>query len=215
MDDVLDRYIQVTGGEESYLAYENSRMEGVIEIAAQGLRGEVFVYHEAPNRRRVVMTIPGIGEVIRVYNGEHGWEINPLLGPRVLTEDELSTEKIDSAFNGALYMDSLYPDREMVGANTFNGVNSWEIRLTTDTGNSRNVHYDQQTGLMLGMSATVPTDVITYGASISACEKGQQWQCALQLLAGMQAAGVSADVMTYSACISACGRGQQRQCARL
>ena len=29
-------------------------------------------------------------------------------------------------------------------------------------------------------------DVITYSAAISACEKGQQWQCALRLLESVQ-----------------------------
>ena len=35
-------------------------------------------------------------------------------------------------------------------------------------------------------SVSVPADVITYSASISACEKGQQCQCALGLLESMQ-----------------------------
>jgi pentatricopeptide repeat protein len=55
----------------------------------------------------------------------------------------------------------------------------------------------------------VEPDVITYNAAISACEKGGQWEKALQLLEEMQAKGVEPDVITYSATISACEKGGQ------
>ena len=55
-------------------------------------------------------------------------------------------------------------------------------------------------------------NVITYSAAISACEKGQQWQRALQLLEEMQAAGVWANAITYNAASSACGTWLWRRC---
>ena len=51
--------------------------------------------------------------------------------------------------------------------------------------------------------AGVPADVITYSAAISACGKGQQWQCTLRLLEEMRRPGVPANVITYNAAISA------------
>ena len=54
----------------------------------------------------------------------------------------------------------------------------------------------------------IPADTITYSAAISACEKGGQWQRALQLLEDMQAKGIPADTITYSAAISACEKGR-------
>ncbi len=44
--------------------------------------------------------------------------------------------------------------------------------------------------------------------AISACEKGQQWQRALQLLEATQADGVELDVISYNAAISACEKRQ-------
>merc|ERR1712151_716935 len=52
-------------------------------------------------------------------------------------------------------------------------------------------------------------DVITYSASISACEKGQQPQTTMSLLASMQPHDLAPDVITYSTAISACEKGQQ------
>ena len=54
-------------------------------------------------------------------------------------------------------------------------------------------------------------DVITYSAAISACEKGQQPQHALQLLQEMQYKGIVPNVISYSEAISACEWGQQPQ----
>ena len=52
-------------------------------------------------------------------------------------------------------------------------------------------------------------DVITYGAGISACEKGGQWPEALSLLRQMGDVKLERDVITYSAGISACEKGGQ------
>ena len=53
--------------------------------------------------------------------------------------------------------------------------------------------------------------MITYNAAISACEKGQKPQQALQLLLELPLRGLLPDVITYSAAISACEKGQKPQ----
>jgi pentatricopeptide repeat protein len=59
-------------------------------------------------------------------------------------------------------------------------------------------------------SGLVP-DVIIYSAVISACEKCQQLQQALGILAVMQPAGLVHDVITYGAAICACEKGEKWQ----
>jgi len=50
----------------------------------------------------------------------------------------------------------------------------------------------------------VQADVTTYNAAISACEKGLQWQKALELLEQMETQVYQPNVITYSAAINAC-----------
>ncbi|KAK3249083.1 hypothetical protein CYMTET_41480 [Cymbomonas tetramitiformis] len=57
--------------------------------------------------------------------------------------------------------------------------------------------------------AGVEPNVITYSSLISACEKGGQWEKALEVFAGMKKAGVEPNVITYSSLISACEKGEQ------
>ena len=46
-------------------------------------------------------------------------------------------------------------------------------------------------------------NVITYNATISVCEKGQQWMAAVALLREMQQWHMQTNVITYNATISA------------
>ena len=56
-------------------------------------------------------------------------------------------------------------------------------------------------------SLRLQADVITYAATISACEKGGQWQRALGLFEEFRSHGLQANVITYNATISACEKG--------
>ena len=53
--------------------------------------------------------------------------------------------------------------------------------------------------------------VVSISASISACEKAQQWQQALGFLAVIHRSAVLPNVISYNAAISACERGKQWQ----
>jgi pentatricopeptide repeat protein len=58
----------------------------------------------------------------------------------------------------------------------------------------------------------VQRNIITYNATIiRACEKGCQWQQALDLFEIMRSARVQRNTITYNAAISACVRGRQWQ----
>ena len=52
-------------------------------------------------------------------------------------------------------------------------------------------------------------DVITYSATISACEKGQQWITAVSLLREVQRRNKQTNVITCIATVSTCQKGQQ------
>ena len=55
------------------------------------------------------------------------------------------------------------------------------------------------------------SNVITYSAAISACEKATQAQKALELLEEMRQKGLEPDVITYNAAISACEKATQAE----
>ena len=158
-DDVLSQYVDAIGGNAAFRAHENYQASGYVEIAAQGIRGTVDLYMAAPDSRKMTMNLPGMGDVVRVYDGEFGWEINPMLGPRLLSEAELKVEQHDSRFYAVVDWEGLYPERELIGATDFRGTPCWSIQLRTEDGLERLTHFDQASGLLLGMEMTYATDM--------------------------------------------------------
>jgi pentatricopeptide repeat domain-containing protein 1 len=61
------------------------------------------------------------------------------------------------------------------------------------------------------LKAGVQPSVVAYNALIDACEKGAQWQRAVEVFEEMKVARVQPDVKLYSALISACEKGAQWQ----
>lgn len=59
-------------------------------------------------------------------------------------------------------------------------------------------------------SDDIEPTVVSYSAALSACEKGGQWELALELLELMRSQ-MQPNVFAYSACISACGAGGEWQ----
>ena len=51
----------------------------------------------------------------------------------------------------------------------------------------------------------------THNATISACEKGQQWLTATALLREMRRRHTKSDAITYKATIGACEQGEKRR----
>ncbi|CAE7582658.1 unnamed protein product, partial [Symbiodinium sp. CCMP2456] len=59
--------------------------------------------------------------------------------------------------------------------------------------------------------AKVEADVISYNSTISACDKGGQWQLAVHLFDSMRKSKVEADAISYSAVLAAACRTEQGQ----
>ena len=56
-------------------------------------------------------------------------------------------------------------------------------------------------------------NVFTYSATISACEKGGQWERALSLFRQMREEGVQPNGISYCATLAACDKGGQWEIA--
>jgi hypothetical protein len=72
-------------------------------MSVMGMEGTIEQLRQAPDRCRILSHNPLAGEVVQVYDGEHGWSSNAIQGLRELRGAELAQLRRSSSFdaNGA------------------------------------------------------------------------------------------------------------------
>ena len=59
---------------------------------------------------------------------------------------------------------------------------------------------------MPDVTLQVEMTTILFNSCVTACDKGGQWQYALEVMEAMHAANVERELITYNSCLSACGK---------
>lgn len=159
LQEIVDRYIEVTGGKESWERFTSRRLtyslelEGVSALTGEAITsaGEMVVLKKAPNKLLSWSQVPNVGELRQGYNGEVGWSMDPARGVRVLNEQEVAAVAAEATFNREI---KLHEGAEVVGIDVwkFNTRPSWRVRLTSAHGEPITLYFDQESGLLTGLS---------------------------------------------------------------
>jgi hypothetical protein len=154
---VIAKYIAVTGGAE-YDKILNSVASGRLEMPAQGIKGKITIYQQAPDKQYSLAEIPGIGTIEDGVAGTIAWEKSALQGARLK-----SGEEKDAAIRAANDKSRLanwkkfYKSVETAGAETVDGKSCYKVILTPMSGKPETEFYDQSSGLLIKASAVVAT----------------------------------------------------------
>ena len=125
-------------------------MKGTFEIPAQGMKGDLSIIAAAPDMIRVVVTLPGLGELQRGYDGKLGWSIDPAIGPRLLEGSELAEFRHSADFYDDLHEPKKFKSITVVGRTTFEGQECYELKLVKDSGFEYTEFFSVATGLIVG-----------------------------------------------------------------
>src|SRR5947208_15454194 len=118
VDQVLDKYVQAIGGRDALDKVTTRVMKGSIELPATGDAGSIVpgtteIYMKAPNKRMLMVNIPGNGTDRRGYNGKAGWYVDPDEGPKDLSGADLEALKGEAEFYREIRLKELYPKMEI------------------------------------------------------------------------------------------------------
>ncbi len=149
-EEILKKYRAAIGGEDAIRKHTARSVKGTFEIPAQGMKGELSVVASAPNFIRVVVTLPGLGELQRGYDGKYGWSIDPAIGPRLLEGRELDEFRHSADFYDELHEPSKFKSITVVGRTEFEGQAVYELKLVRDSGFEYTEFFRVDTGLMVG-----------------------------------------------------------------
>ena len=168
--DVLARYTRAIGGESILRKYRSRRMTGRFELRTQGIGGPLEIVAAAPDRILIRITLAGLGEMQRGYDGNVGWSTDPAVGPRVLTGRELDETRYAADFYADLYIPTDYSSMSVVRREPFEGHDCFTVKLVRVSGFESLEYFDVATGLRVGgrmtstsMMGSVPDVVTVFG----------------------------------------------------
>ena len=168
--EILSRYTRAVGGERAIRQYRSRRAAGRFELRAQGIAGPIEILAAAPDRTLIRITLEGLGELLRGYDGAIGWSVDPAVGPRVLSGRELEEARYAADFYSDIYRPADYASMTVVGRGPFEGRDCFTVKLVRPSGFESVEYFDAQSGLRIGgrmtstsMMGSVPDVVTAFG----------------------------------------------------
>jgi hypothetical protein len=158
---IYGRYVQALGGESVIRSHRSTTQRGRFIISAFGLEGQATIYSAAPNMTTQTIELPGLGTIRSGYNGEVGWNLDPLQGNSVLEGNALNelVERSDYYLPLNLAADT---ESETIEITQVNGEDAYRVSSTSASGSVAMLYFSVESGLMVRttLNATTPLGVI-------------------------------------------------------
>jgi hypothetical protein len=104
------------------------------------------------NQTRMTTAMAGIGEIVKEYDGTHGWETHPLTGARLLPPEEIRGS-LDLSDPTMLPFGARFPDATIAGREVFDGVDCYRVESTSVAGRSTTLWFEADTKLLRGTAS--------------------------------------------------------------
>ncbi|MBI2949404.1 MAG: hypothetical protein HYY23_17325 [Verrucomicrobia bacterium] len=152
--EVIAKFIKAIGGKEAYLKIQSQHAKGKFEMPAQGLTGDLEVFHKRPNKLVVKVNIPAIGDVLTGFDGKVAWSLNAAMGPMLMEGKQLEQMRDQADFDSILHAESDYKSMETVEITQFEKKECYKLKLVKKNGQAVTEFYDTKTSLLAGMIMT-------------------------------------------------------------
>ena len=107
-DQIIDKYIQASGGREALGKLSSRVMKGEAELIGVAGKGEVEIYGKAPDKFMANLKLPGLGHLQYGYDGSNGWRRDPSAGIVDVRGLDLAYMAFDSEFRKELKIKERY-----------------------------------------------------------------------------------------------------------
>lgn len=145
---VYDRYAEAVGGRDTWRGVQGRTETGTADITFAGLSGSYTRHSALPNKTRLLIDL-GVVTIDNGFDGERGWMVQG--GPPQRMSPEEEKELAETQKDGAHFLDpSRYAKAEVVGRETFAGVDAYKVAVTSSTGQQLAEYFDAATGVRLG-----------------------------------------------------------------
>jgi hypothetical protein len=146
---LIDRYVELIGGRDAVLSREFIRSTGQFQMPAMGVTGDLTAYQSQSGKNAVRVSIPGLGEIRSGFDGEVGWSLDPIQGPRVMDGEELEQTREEASFASSIRDESLVESVETLEQGEMNGEACWRVLVRWNSGRETTDCYSVESGLMV------------------------------------------------------------------
>jgi zinc protease len=155
--EIVDRFVKASGGEAALKAIKSMRVKGTFSIVGQSLTGELDMLSARPNRMLMRVTIPAIGTLEEGFDGKIGWSMDPLQGPSLVKDRQLSERADEAWFDAELHQDDYIKEMTVVGRESLDKRDVYRLKVVTLRGNEQFELYDVDNGLQVAVEASRDT----------------------------------------------------------
>lgn len=149
-DDIIAKYLEVSGGKEQMSKLTSFYLEGSFD--AMGNSGPMKV--TTLNGKGYKMEIDMMGStIVTCFNEKEGWSVNPFMGsssPVTMSESQFKAGK-DQIYIGAPFV--FYAEKgykaELLGSEAVGDINAWKIKMTSPESISVIYFFDPTTGYLV------------------------------------------------------------------
>ncbi|MBM3839070.1 MAG: hypothetical protein FJ398_14100 [Verrucomicrobia bacterium] len=152
--EVIAKFLKAIGGKEAYLKIQSQHAKGKFEMPAQGLTGDLEVFHKRPNKLLVKVNIPAMGDVLTGFDGKVAWSLNAAMGPMLMEGKQLEQMRDQADFDSILHAEGDYKSMETLELAQFEKKECYKLKLVKKNGQEVTEFYDVKTGLLAGMIMT-------------------------------------------------------------
>ena len=154
-EDILDKFVTVSGGKAAYAKLENRVTKMKLESVGSGLKMNITVYAARPRRNYTLIEADALGQMEKGTDGEIVWENNMMTGPVIKEGQERVLNLRGNTFDGMVNWRKLYKKVECVGVESVEGKPAYKIEMTPYEGPAEVRYYAKDTGLLAKIELTL------------------------------------------------------------
>ncbi|MFZ0639877.1 MAG: hypothetical protein WA020_14270 [Candidatus Acidiferrales bacterium] len=146
---VLDRYVEVTGGRGALLRHKSMTVHGRLQAPAQKLDVETVSYSSGTKSLQKAFLVNG-KEYASGYDGQVAWDMDPSGKVTLHHGDEVKTIARDADMYYHLHVLDYFKSLEVVDVKNFDSHQCYHLKGVNNWGQPNEQFYDKDSGLLIG-----------------------------------------------------------------
>lgn len=151
VDQILNHYIEATGGRDAWKKLTTRVSKGTLDIPAMNMSGSIEIHEKAPNESLATVMIAG-NAFVQGYDGKTAWSNDPQNGLRELSDGELEEAQRDADFYHALDLKTLYKSLTIKSKEKIGDSDAYLVEGATGDGDPDVMYFDATSGLLIRLT---------------------------------------------------------------